>query len=83
MEIVYFAWVRERAGVERETVTPPAGVETVGQLADWLATRGEGHKAAFADPARLRAAIDLNMAGFDAPIADAREVAFFPPVTGG
>ncbi|WP_288456596.1 molybdopterin converting factor subunit 1 [uncultured Sphingomonas sp.] len=83
VKIVYFAWVRERVGIAEEEVTPPAGVADVAALVDWLATRSDGHRAAFADPARLRAAVDQAFVPLDAPIAGAREVAIFPPVTGG
>ena len=83
MKILYFAWVRERVGMAEEKVTPPAGVADVAALVDWLATRSDGHRAAFADPARLRAAVDQAFVPLDAPIAGAREVAIFPPVTGG
>ena len=83
MKILYFAWVRERVGMAEEDVTPPAGVADVAALVEWLATRSDGHRAAFADPARLRAAVDQAFVPLDAPIAGAREVAIFPPVTGG
>ena len=83
MRILYFAWVRERVGVAEEEVTPPADVVDVAALIDWLATRSDGHRAAFADPARLRAAVDQAFVALDAPVAGAREVAIFPPVTGG
>ncbi|PCG15375.1 MULTISPECIES: molybdopterin converting factor subunit 1 [Sphingomonas] len=83
VKIVYFAWVRERVGLAEEEVTPPAGVADVAALVEWLATRSDGHRAAFADPARLRAAVDQAFVPLDAPIAGAREVAIFPPVTGG
>ena len=83
MRILYFAWVRERVGVAEEEVTPPADVADVAALIDWLATRSDGHRAAFADPARLRAAVDQAFVALDAPVVGAREVAIFPPVTGG
>jgi sulfur-carrier protein len=78
-KILYFAWVRDAMGVAEEKVTLPDGVETVGDLADWLALR----HPIFADRARLRVAVDHVMAGFDTDISSAREIAFFPPVTGG
>ena len=81
--MVYFAWVRERIGVSEENVVPPAEVGTVAALIDWLAARGGGHAEAFADRARLRAAIDQAFVPLDAPIAGATEIAIFPPVTGG
>jgi sulfur-carrier protein len=81
--ILYFAWVRDAVGVGEEVIEIPDDAITVGALAAFLATRSEGHARAFADPARLRAAVDLAMVGFDAPIAGAKEIAFFPPVTGG
>jgi molybdopterin synthase sulfur carrier subunit len=81
--MLYFAWVREAVGTGAETVEPPAAVGTVGELVDWLAERSAGHAHAFAERARLRAAADQRFVGFDAPIAGVREVAIFPPVTGG
>ncbi len=81
--MLYFAWVRERIGAGEEEVAPPASVETVAALIGWLASRSQGHAAAFADIARLRAAVDGEFVGLDVPIASAREVAIFPPVTGG
>jgi molybdopterin synthase sulfur carrier subunit len=83
IRMLYFAWVRERIGVGEETVDPPASVSDVGALVAWLATRNEAHAAAFSDPARLRAAVDQAFVALDAPIAGAREIAIFPPVTGG
>ena len=83
IEVLYFAWVRERVGKSGETVTPPADVATVGALIDWLATDSPPHAAAFADRARLRAAVDQVFVPLDAPLGNAREVAIFPPVTGG
>jgi molybdopterin synthase sulfur carrier subunit len=83
MKLLYFAWVRERIGTGEEDVAPPADVATVGDLIAWLARRSDGHAAAFADPARLRAAVDQSFVALDAPVAGAREVAIFPPVTGG
>lgn len=83
MEILYFAWVREGVGTGQESVDVPASVETVADLIGWLAGRSEGHAAALADPGKLRAAVDQAFVPLDAPIAGAREVALFPPVTGG
>jgi len=83
LKVLYFAWVREAVGVGEDTVEPPAGVATVAQLIDWLATMSDGHAAAFADRTRLRAAVDQAFVPLDASIVDAREVAIFPPVTGG
>jgi molybdopterin synthase sulfur carrier subunit len=83
MQLLYFAWVRERVGMGAEQVAPPSEVVTVADLVTWLSTRSEGHAAAFADPSRLRAAVDQAFVPLDTPIAGAREVAIFPPVTGG
>ena len=81
--MLYFAWVREAIGTGKETVDPPEAVVNVADLIDWLAQRGAGHATAFADPSRLRAAIDQRLVALDAPLGDASEVALFPPVTGG
>lgn len=83
MKAVYFAWVRERIGLAEEDISPPREVETVRQLVDWLAARGDNYAAAFANPKTIRAAIDKTHAAPDAPIGAAREIAFFPPMTGG
>ncbi len=83
MTLLYFAWVRQKIGKSEETVALPANVRTVGELAVWLAARGAGYAEAFADPKRLRAAVNQDHVGFDAPVSSDDEVAFFPPVTGG
>jgi molybdopterin synthase sulfur carrier subunit len=83
MKAVYFAWVRERVGKNEEELDPPAGVATVGELIAWLSAQGEGYAHAFERPRVIRAAIDHVHVGRDAPIAGAREIAFFPPMTGG
>ena len=83
MRVLYFAWVRERVGTGEELVEPPAEVDTVATLIDWLAARSAGHADALADRDRLRAAVDQAFVPLDAPVAGAREVAIFPPVTGG
>lgn len=83
MQLLYFAWVRERIGIGEEQLTPPDAVRTVADLAEWLKGRSTGHGAAFADLTRLRAAVDQRFVPLDTPLGSAREVAFFPPVTGG
>lgn len=83
MKILYFAWVRERIGHESEDVQPPETVRTVADLAGWLATRGEGYAHAFENPRVVRAAIDRVHAKPDTLLGGAREIAFFPPMTGG
>jgi molybdopterin synthase sulfur carrier subunit len=83
MKLKYFAWVRERIGKTEETIEPPANVNTVGELIAWLAARGETYAHAFETPRVIRAAIDHAHVKQDAAIAGAREIAFFPPMTGG
>ncbi|VVT14265.1 Molybdopterin synthase sulfur carrier subunit [Sphingomonas sp. EC-HK361] len=83
MRILYFAWVREAVGMPEEIIDPPPEAVTVGALIDWLATTSEGHARAFADRDRLRAAVDQAFVGLDASVRGAREIAIFPPVTGG
>ena len=83
MRIVYFAWVRERIGKTDEDVDVPAGVTKVADLAAWLAGRGEEYAHAFENPAVVRAAIDKRHVKPDTVLAGAREIAFFPPMTGG
>jgi molybdopterin synthase sulfur carrier subunit len=83
MKALYFAWVRERIGLAEEEIAPPRDVVTVRELIQWLSARDEGYAAAFANPATIRAALDKTHAAPDAPIGAAREIAFFPPMTGG
>jgi len=83
VKILYFAWVRERIGKPEEEIEAPAAVATVGELMTWLAARGEEYAHAFDNPRVVRAAIDRTHVRPDAPIAGAREIAFFPPMTGG
>jgi molybdopterin synthase sulfur carrier subunit len=83
LKLVYFAWVRERVGLTDETVTPPAGTATVADLVRWLKSRGEGYELAFENESIVRAAIDQTHAKPATTIAGAREIAFFPPMTGG
>ena len=83
MKLVYFAWVRQLVGKAEETLDLPAGVTSVRALAAHLAARGDGYAQAFADPQRLRAAVNHTHVGFDVAVTDCDEVAFFPPVTGG
>ena len=79
--LLYFAWVRERIGLPKETVATTA--TTVKELVEELRARDERYAVAFSDLASLRVAIDQDLVDFDAPLTGAREVAFFPPMTGG
>jgi len=81
--ILYFAWVRERVGTDCETHVLPVSIQTVAQALDWLAERSEGHAAALQDRSRIRVALDDAFATPETVIGDAREMAIFPPVTGG
>lgn len=81
MNILYFAWVRERIGLPREQIETDAA--TVRDLVNELRAREERYAAAFEDTSALRVALDQELADFDAPLAGVREVAFFPPMTGG
>ena len=82
MKVLYFAWMRERIGVASEEVET-GGMETARDLADALKARGAGYAAAFGKMDAVRVAVDQEMGTLDSSIAGAREVAFFPPVTGG
>jgi molybdopterin synthase sulfur carrier subunit len=81
LDLLYFAWVRERIGLPRERVETRAA--TVAELVSELSAREDRYALAFADLRALRVALDQNLAQFDAPLAGVREVAFFPPMTGG
>lgn len=81
IDIVYFAWVRERIGVPKEAVETSAA--TVSDLIEELRGREDRYAMAFSDLTAIRVAVDQTLVSFDAPIKNAREVAFFPPMTGG
>ncbi len=81
LTVLYFAWLRERIAEPREEVETEAA--TVGALVEELRARGPRHAAAFADMGAVRVALDQDLATMDAPLAGVREVAFFPPMTGG
>ena len=81
MNLLYFAWVRERIGLPRETVDSTA--RTVVELVDELRAREDRYAVAFSDLSALRVAVDQTLTDFDAPLDGVREVAFFPPMTGG
>jgi sulfur-carrier protein len=84
VSILYLAWVREKVGVAEEVIDAlPPGIDTPAALALWFALRGEGYAAAFADLSRLRCAVDQQMTAMDGPLGNPKEIAFFPPVTGG
>ncbi|MEO0772907.1 MAG: molybdopterin converting factor subunit 1 [Pseudomonadota bacterium] len=81
MDVLYFAWVRERIGRPKDVVETKAA--TVMDLVEELRAREVRYEAAFADLTALRVAVDQELSDFDEPLGDAREVAFFPPMTGG
>ncbi len=83
VKLVYFAWVRERVGKTDEEVELPEGAATVADVVAWLKRRGDEYAYAFENEAVVRAAIDHAHVRPDAAIGGAREIAFFPPMTGG
>ena len=83
MKLVYFAWLKERIGTAEEVVAPPAGVDTVSALLEWLRGRGPNYALALANPAVIRVAVNLEYRKGDWPIGPDDEIAIFPPVTGG
>ena len=83
MRLLYFAWVREKTGIDVEDVELPPGITTIAEMIAWLRARGPEFDAAFARPEVVRAAIDRTHVRHDAKVGGAAEIAFFPPVTGG
>ena len=83
MKLLYFAWLRERLNTGEEEVSPPPEVKTIADLLDWLAARDEAASLALQKRGIIRAAIDAHIVSHDAPIAGAKVVALFPPMTGG
>ncbi len=83
MRALYFAWVRERIGLAEEDLAPPPAVRTVGELIGWLRERGENYAHAFENPGVIRAAVDRVHTKHEVEFAGGKEIAFFPPMTGG
>ena len=83
IDVLYFAWLRQKVGSGREAVTPPPEVATVGALIDWLKLQSPGHAEALANARIVRAAVNHEFATLETAIEPGDEVAFFPPVTGG
>ena len=83
MTLLYFAWVRERIGLDAEEIALPADVQTVAALLDWLRSRGGGYAQALEDLSVIRVAVNQEFAAPDHAVADGDEIALFPPVTGG
>jgi len=83
LTILYFAWLRERTGSAGEELRLPDGVETVGDLVDYLSARDARHAAAFGNRKTIRCAVNQEFADPSFPVRPGDEVAFFPPVTGG
>lgn len=84
MKILYFAWLRERLGINEEIVEMPAGVDTVADLLEWLKTRDEVFGDVFSDSAIIQVAVNQKLVRErSAPLDGAQEIALFPPMTGG
>lgn len=83
MKLLYFAWVRSKAGMGEEVVTPPGDVRDVAGLITWLRSRDDGGAEAFSDLSLIRVAVNQDYVEFDHPVTAGDEIAFFPPVTGG
>jgi sulfur-carrier protein len=83
VKLLYFAWLREKVGCGAEEIELPEGIATVADVVGWLKTRGAQFDEAFARPEVVRAAVDKVHVKAGASVAGAREIAFFPPVTGG
>tara|TARA_R110001606_G_scaffold164663_1_gene309084 strand:- start:3093 stop:3356 length:264 start_codon:yes stop_codon:yes gene_type:complete len=83
INLIYFAWVRERLGIDDEKVSLGEAIETIGDVLTMLAERGDAYADIFSDLAKLRFALDQDYGTLDSSIGSARELAIFPPVTGG
>ncbi|MCY4310731.1 MAG: molybdopterin converting factor subunit 1 [Rhodospirillaceae bacterium] len=83
MDVLYFAWLRQKIGADKEAVTVPKDVTTVGELINWLKGQSPGHGDAFANAKYVRTAVNHEFATLETPVKQGDEVAFFPPVTGG
>ncbi len=83
MKVLYFSWIRERLGMDEEELTLPSEIKTVGEFLAWQKNRGEEFEAVLEFPDVVRVAVDHEHRDHDETIGDAREIALFPPMTGG
>lgn len=83
LELLYFAWVRERIGQASERLDKPSDVKTVGELLYWLSCRSDNHASALTDRNAIRVAVNQAYVDDSFPVAGNDEIAIFPPVTGG
>jgi molybdopterin synthase sulfur carrier subunit len=83
MQILYFAWIRQRIGLDQEILSGDVAPSTVGGLIEELRAKGENYSAAFQDLSVIKVAVNQTYADLETPIAGGDEIAFFPPVTGG
>jgi molybdopterin synthase sulfur carrier subunit len=74
--VLYFASLRDAAGVDSETLPRPASLR--GLYAALQARHGWVLSAE-----RLRVAVDGAFCGWDEPVREGAEIAFIPPVSGG
>ena len=81
--IRYFANVREALGLGSETLILPSEIKTIGQLRQFLQTRGDVWQETLSEPKAMRMALNQTICDMATPLSDMAEVAFFPPVTGG
>ncbi len=83
LSIMYFSWVKERIGRDQDMIDCPENAETVGQILEYLQSKDVVYQDVFADLKKLRFALDQDFVGLEAPLGSAKELAIFPPVTGG
>jgi molybdopterin synthase sulfur carrier subunit len=83
MQLLYFGWVRSKVGIGGEEIDPPADIDDVRALVEWLQARGAGYSEAFGDLSVVRVAVNQEMAELDTAVSAGDEVALFPPMTGG
>ncbi len=81
--VLYFSWIKEKIGVGEEYVDFPDHVSTVADAIGVLKQISPNHSDALQDMTRVRVAVDQTHVPLNASIKDAREIALFPPVTGG
>ncbi len=83
MKILYFSWIKDGIGKNREEIDIDESVKTISDLIDFLINKNEDYKKVFSDLSSVKFSKNMNLVSIDENINNNDEIAFFPPMTGG